>query len=88
MCYPSSKITYCIACLLCIGVILLNKFNSIQFDDQSCVIHRSMSTQREPSISQIRQLRSMPKVNGSMSVANPSSSSSSSSSSDTVQGSV
>ena len=70
MCYPSSNITYGIACLLCIGVILLNKFNSIQFDDQSCVIHRSMSTQREPSISQIRQLRSMPKVNGSMSVAN------------------
>ena len=31
MCYPSSNITYCIACLLCIGVILLNKFNSIQF---------------------------------------------------------
>ena len=30
MCYPSSNITYCIACLLCIGVILLNKFNSIQ----------------------------------------------------------
>ena len=29
MCYPSSNITYCIACLLCIGVILLNKFNSI-----------------------------------------------------------
>ena len=28
MCYPSSNITYCIACLLCIGVILLNKFNS------------------------------------------------------------
>ena len=27
MCYPSSNITYCIACLLCIGVILLNKFN-------------------------------------------------------------
>ena len=33
MCYPSSNITYCIACLLCIGVILLNKFNSIQFSD-------------------------------------------------------
>ena len=32
MCYPSSNITYCIACLLCIGVILLNKFNSIQFN--------------------------------------------------------
>ena len=31
MCYPSSNITYCIACLLCIGVILLNKFNSIQW---------------------------------------------------------
>ena len=31
MCYPSSNITYCIACLLCIGVILLNQFNSIQF---------------------------------------------------------
>ena len=31
MCYPSSNITYCIACLLCIGVILLNKFNSIQY---------------------------------------------------------
>ena len=31
MCYPSSNITYGIACLLCIGVILLNKFNSIQF---------------------------------------------------------
>ena len=30
MCYPSSNITYCIGCLLCIGVILLNKFNSIQ----------------------------------------------------------
>ena len=29
MCYPSRNITYCIACLLCIGVILLNKFNSI-----------------------------------------------------------
>ena len=29
MCYPSSNITYCIACLLCIGVILLNKFNSV-----------------------------------------------------------
>ena len=29
MCYPSSNITYCIACLLCIGVILLNIFNSI-----------------------------------------------------------
>ena len=29
MCYPSSNITYCIACLLCIGVVLLNKFNSI-----------------------------------------------------------
>ena len=28
MCYPSSNITYCIACLLCIGVILLNQFNS------------------------------------------------------------
>ena len=27
MCYPSSNITYYIACLLCIGVILLNKFN-------------------------------------------------------------
>ena len=34
MCYPSSNITYCIACLLCIGVILLNKFNSIQFNHQ------------------------------------------------------
>ena len=33
MCYPSSNITYCIACLLCIGVILLNKFNSIQMSD-------------------------------------------------------
>ena len=32
MCYPSSNITYCIACLLCIGVILLNTFNSIQFN--------------------------------------------------------
>ena len=32
MCYPSSNITYCIACLLCIGVILLNKFNSIKFN--------------------------------------------------------
>ena len=31
MCYPSSNITYCIACLLCIGVILLNTFNSIQY---------------------------------------------------------
>ena len=29
MCYPSSNITYCIACLLCIGVILLNQFKSI-----------------------------------------------------------
>ena len=36
MCYPSSNITYCIACLLCIGVILLNKFNSIQFSWQVC----------------------------------------------------
>ena len=35
MCYPSSNITYCIACLLCIGVILLNKFNSIQFNAKS-----------------------------------------------------
>ena len=35
MCYPSSNITYCIACLLCIGVILLNKFNSIQFNSRS-----------------------------------------------------
>ena len=35
MCYPSSNITYCIACLLCIGVILLNKFNSIQFNPLS-----------------------------------------------------
>ena len=29
MCYPSSNITYCIACLLCIGVILLNKCYTI-----------------------------------------------------------
>ena len=35
MCYPSSNITYCIACLLCIGVILLNKFNSIQFNNKA-----------------------------------------------------
>ena len=44
MCYPSSNITYCIACLLCIGVILLNKFNSIQFNSaaacQMAVINR------------------------------------------------
>ena len=32
MCYPSSNITYCIACLLCIGVILQTKFNSVQFN--------------------------------------------------------
>ena len=38
MCYPSSNITYCIACLLCIGVILLNKFNSIQFTDAVTVL--------------------------------------------------
>ena len=41
MCYPSSNITYCIACLLCIGVILLNKFNSIQFKTKSMVFARS-----------------------------------------------
>ena len=38
MCYPSSNITYCIACLLCIGVILLNKFNSIQFNSGDRVV--------------------------------------------------
>ena len=41
MCYPSSNITYCIACLLCIGVILLNKFNSIHVTSNS---DRSMIT--------------------------------------------
>ena len=38
MCYPSSNITYCIACLLCIGVILLNKFNSIQFNSTKTML--------------------------------------------------
>ena len=37
MCYPSSNITYYIACLLCISVILLNKFNSIQFNSTEVV---------------------------------------------------
>ena len=42
MCYPSSNSTYCIACLLCIGVILLNKFNSIQFNAGLNVVYVSL----------------------------------------------
>ena len=47
MCYPSSNITYCIACLLCIGVILLNKFNSIQFNLMAMLVSSSLALRNE-----------------------------------------
>ena len=51
MCYPSSNITYCIACLLCIGVILLNKFNSIQFISPilEIIFNKSLQTGQVPN---------------------------------------
>ena len=50
MCYPSSNITYCIACLLCIGVILLNKFNSIQFKNG----HNNQTIESDLNSEQVR----------------------------------
>ena len=54
MCYPSSNITYCNACLLCIGVILLNKFNSIQFNLSSHKGHlKAVTVHKFKTVSQM-----------------------------------
>ena len=44
MCYPSSNITYCIACLLCIGVILLNKFTFCKVPLSFCILKFNFSS--------------------------------------------